>query len=99
MVSEHRDNRGEKIANVKLVAVQWGILIMMLALIVGLWRLQVLGADNFRVLAEQNRTRKVPVRRGASSSTARAGWWWTTILRSPASWFASRAATSTPTCR
>jgi len=27
----------------------------------GLWRLQVLGADNFRVLAEQNRIRKVPV--------------------------------------
>jgi penicillin-binding protein 2 len=34
---------------------------MMLALAVGLWRLQVLGADNFRVLAEQNRIRKVPV--------------------------------------
>src|SRR5580658_3020228 len=61
MVSEHRDNRGEKLANVKLVAVQWGILLMMLALIAGLWRLQVLGADNFKVLAEQNRIRKVPV--------------------------------------
>jgi penicillin-binding protein 2 len=34
---------------------------MMLALVAGLWRLQVLGADNFRVLAEQNRIRKVPV--------------------------------------
>ncbi len=34
---------------------------MMLALVAGLWRLQVLGADNFRVLAEQNRVRKVPL--------------------------------------
>ena len=41
--------------------VQYGILVMMLALTAGLWRLQVLGADNFRVLAEQNRIRKVPV--------------------------------------
>src|SRR5271168_279330 len=61
MVSDHRDNRGEKISGVKLVAVQWGILLMILALIAGLWRLQVLGADNFKVLAEQNRIRKVPV--------------------------------------
>ena len=41
--------------------VQYGILLMMLALVAGLWRLQVLGADNFRVLAEQNRIRKVPI--------------------------------------
>ena len=34
---------------------------MMLALAAGLWRLQVLGAENFRQLAEQNRIRKVPV--------------------------------------
>ncbi len=61
MVSEHRDNRGEKIPNIKLVAVQWGILLLMLALVAGLWRLQVLGAQNFRSLAEQNRIRKVPV--------------------------------------
>ncbi|MDR3451322.1 MAG: penicillin-binding protein 2, partial [Rhodoferax sp.] len=40
---------------------QYGILLMMLALAAGLWRLQVLGADNFRVLAEQNRIRKVPL--------------------------------------
>ena len=61
MLSDTRDNRGEKISGVKLVAVQWGILLMMLSLVAGLWRLQVLGADNFRVLAEQNRIRKVPV--------------------------------------
>jgi penicillin-binding protein 2 len=61
MLSDVRDNKGEKISNVKLVAVQWGILLMMLTLAVGLWRLQVLGAANFRELAEQNRIRKVPV--------------------------------------
>ncbi|MGB7549828.1 MAG: penicillin-binding protein 2 [Terracidiphilus sp.] len=56
--------RGEKLSSVKLTAVQYGILLMMLALAAGLWRLQVLGADNFRVLAEQNRIRKVPVLAG-----------------------------------
>ena len=56
-----RATRGEKISGGKLTAVQYGILLMMLALVAGLWRLQVLGADNFRVLAEQNRVRKVPL--------------------------------------
>jgi penicillin-binding protein 2 len=56
-----RNNRDEKIPPLKLTVVQYGILLMMLALVGGLWRLQVLGADNFRVLAEQNRIRKVPV--------------------------------------
>ena len=53
--------RGEKLSGVKFTAVQYGILLMMVTLTAGLWRLQVLGADNFRVLAEQNRVRKVPV--------------------------------------
>jgi penicillin-binding protein 2 len=53
--------RGEKLSSFKLTAVQYGILLMMLALAAGLWRLQVLGADNFKVLAEQNRVRKVPL--------------------------------------
>jgi len=56
-----RINRNEKLSAVKLATVQYGILLMMLALACGLWRLQVLGADNYRVLAEQNRVRKVPV--------------------------------------
>ena len=54
-------NRDEKLPSLKLTAVQYGILIMMLVLIGGLWRLQVLGVDTYRVLAEQNRIRKVPV--------------------------------------
>ena len=48
---EGRTNRDEKLSALKLAVVQYGILIMMLALIAGLWRLQVLGADNFRLLA------------------------------------------------
>jgi penicillin-binding protein 2 len=57
-------NRGEKLSTLKLTVVQYGILLMMLALAAGLWRLQVLGAENFRLLAEQNRVRKVPVMAG-----------------------------------
>ncbi|MGA3160245.1 MAG: penicillin-binding protein 2 [Terracidiphilus sp.] len=56
--------RGEKLPTLKLAVVQYGILLMMLALAAGLWRLQVLGAENFRLLAEQNRVRKVPVMAG-----------------------------------
>jgi len=54
-------NRDEKLPALKLTVVQYGILIMMLVLVGGLWRLQVLGGDNWRVLAEANRIRKVPV--------------------------------------
>ena len=57
-------SRGEKVPPAKLTAVQYGILFMMLALIAGLWRLQVLGAENYRSLAEQNRIRKVPIMAG-----------------------------------
>lgn len=58
---EETINRDEKIPVLKLTVVQYGILLMMLALTVGLWRLQVVGADNYRSLAEQNRVRKVPI--------------------------------------
>lgn len=54
-------NRGEKISTFKTTAVQYGILLMMLALAAQLWRLQILGATNFRMLAEQNRIRKEPI--------------------------------------
>ncbi len=56
--------RGEKLPTLKLVVLQYGILLIMLALAAGLWRLQVLGAESFRQLAEQNRIRKVPVMAG-----------------------------------
>ena len=56
-----RVDRHEKLSTLKATVVQYGILLMMLALAAGLWRLQVLGADQFRLLAEQNRVRKEPV--------------------------------------
>ncbi len=54
-------NRGEKLSPVKAAVVQYGILFMMLALAAGLWRLQVLDVESYRVLAEQNRIRKEPI--------------------------------------
>ena len=54
-------NRGEKLSPLKLAVVQYGILFMMLALVAGLWRLQVLNMENYRVLAQQNRIRKEPI--------------------------------------
>ena len=54
-------NRDEKLPALKLTLVQYAILAMMLILVGGLWRLQVLGVDTYRVLAEQNRIRKVPI--------------------------------------
>jgi penicillin-binding protein 2 len=60
-MSTTSSNRGEKLSSLKLTVVQYGILLMMLALAAGLWRLQVLGAENFRQLAEANRIRKEPI--------------------------------------
>jgi penicillin-binding protein 2 len=54
-------NRGEKLSPVKAAVAQYGILIMMLGLAAGLWRLQVLDVESYRVLAEQNRIRKEPI--------------------------------------
>lgn len=53
--------RGEKIAPGKLAAAQYVIAAILLVLFAGLWRLQILGADNYRLLAEANRVRKVPI--------------------------------------
>ncbi|MGH9605871.1 MAG: penicillin-binding protein 2 [Terracidiphilus sp.] len=54
-------NREERLSSLKLAGVQYGILIVMLALVAGLWRLQVLNVENFKQLAEQNRIRQVPI--------------------------------------
>jgi len=45
----------------KLHAAQYILALVLGVLLVGLWRLQVLNTDSYRVLAEQNRIRKVPV--------------------------------------
>ncbi len=53
--------RGEKLSPLKTAVIQYGILLMMLVLSSQLWRMQILGAENFRLLAEQNRIRKEPI--------------------------------------
>ncbi len=53
--------RKERVPASKLTALQYVVALVLVILGIGLWRLQVLGAENYRVLAEQNRIRKVPV--------------------------------------
>lgn len=54
-------NRDEKIPTLKLTVMQYVIALVLVVLVSGLWRLQVLGAQNYRALAEANRIRKVPI--------------------------------------
>jgi penicillin-binding protein 2 len=62
-MTEMRDGIGreEKLSATKLHIAQYVVALVLVVLGVWLWRLQILGADSFRVLAEQNRIRKVPV--------------------------------------
>ncbi|WP_263378637.1 penicillin-binding protein 2 [Granulicella paludicola] len=53
--------REEKLSTVKLHASQYVVALVLFILGAGLWRLQILGADGYRVLADQNRIRKEPV--------------------------------------
>jgi penicillin-binding protein 2 len=53
--------RKDKLSTVKLHASQYIVALVLFVLGIGLWRLQILGASGYRVLAEQNRIRKVPV--------------------------------------
>jgi penicillin-binding protein 2 len=53
--------REERIPGLKLTVVQYTIVAILAVLITGLWRLQILGATNYRELAEANRIRKVPI--------------------------------------
>ena len=55
------NGKAEKVSAGKLHAAQYIVAFILIILITGLWRLQVLGADNFRALAEANRIRKVPI--------------------------------------
>jgi penicillin-binding protein 2 len=54
-------DRKEKLSATKLHVMQYVVALVLVVLGCWLWRLQILGADNYRVLAEQNRIRKVPV--------------------------------------
>jgi len=51
----------EKVPAAKLHVAQYFVALILVVLIAGLWRLEVVGADNFRALAEANRIRKVPI--------------------------------------
>src|SRR5271167_5060403 len=51
----------EKLPAGKLHATQYLVALILAVLLTGLWRLEVVGADNFRALAEANRIRKIPV--------------------------------------
>ncbi len=53
--------KDEKLSPGKLHASQYLVFAILLVLLSGLWRLQVVGAENYRVLAEANRIRKVPI--------------------------------------
>jgi penicillin-binding protein 2 len=54
--------RDEKVSAGKLHATQYLVVLVLAVLAAGMWRLQILGVDNYRVLAEANRVRKEPVR-------------------------------------
>jgi penicillin-binding protein 2 len=54
--------REEKVSPGKLHATQYIVVLVLAVLATGMWRLQVLGADSYRQLAEANRIRKDPVR-------------------------------------
>jgi penicillin-binding protein 2 len=55
------ERREEDLPAIKLTIFQYIIVGVMLMLIFGLWRLQVVGATSYRALAEANRVRKVPI--------------------------------------
>jgi penicillin-binding protein 2 len=54
-------NRDEKLPAVRLAFLQYVIAAIMCILVFGLWRLQVVGGQNYHALAEANRIRKVPI--------------------------------------
>ncbi|MEO6801872.1 MAG: penicillin-binding protein 2 [Granulicella sp.] len=58
---DYLNDKQEKVAPGKLHAAQYIVVLVLIILFAGLWRLQVLGASGYRVLAEANRIRKVPV--------------------------------------
>ncbi len=63
----------EKVPQNRLLAVQYGILIIFLGLAFGLWRLQVMGSDRYGMLAERNRIRTVPILAPRGKILAREG--------------------------
>jgi penicillin-binding protein 2 len=61
MMDTSPGNRNEKLTAAKFAVMQYGILLLIVGLVAGLWRLQVLGAETYKQQALQNRIRQVPV--------------------------------------
>jgi penicillin-binding protein 2 len=53
--------KAEKLPMGKLHIAQYLVAAILVVLSIGLWRLEVVSADNFRAMAEANRIRKIPV--------------------------------------
>lgn len=51
----------DKVSALRLHGVQYAVALILVALGCGLWRLQVMSSGDYRVLAEANRIRKVPI--------------------------------------
>jgi penicillin-binding protein 2 len=58
---ERRIDRDEKVSATKLHATQYVVVLVLAILATGMWRLQILGVTNYRLLADANRVRKIPV--------------------------------------
>ena len=54
-------NRDEKLPPFRLAIIQYIIAGVLIVLVFGLWRLQVIGGQNYHAMAEANRVRKVPI--------------------------------------
>ena len=56
-----RRGREEKLPPGRMHAMQYAVAAVLVTLVAGLYRLQVAGAANYRMLAEANRIRKIPL--------------------------------------
>ena len=54
-------NRDDKLPPFRLAVIQYIIAGILVVLVLGLWRLQVVGGQNYHAMAEANRVRKVPI--------------------------------------
>ena len=53
--------REDKVSQIRLTAVQYGILALLLLLLFGFWRLQIMRSNYYDSLAQQNRVKEVPI--------------------------------------
>jgi penicillin-binding protein 2 len=67
------DRNEEHLPAIKLAVFQYVIVGVLLVLIFGLWRLQVVGGQNYHALAQANRVRKVPILAGRGQIFDREG--------------------------